>query len=407
MFSISSTSLYNAWSYLVGSAIDVNDDDQSPIEKLFDVLEHGEIKAFRSMLSKYADIDLCERNAGDKTLLHVAAMKGKHEAIEALLKMSGADIDIDTCTDRRDVEGPHLTDVTPLMLAAQYGHADAVRVLIAAGANIEAMNSMQYSVLMHAICFNKPDIVDILLAAGARVDGITPPTETLLGAAATYAEGGVLTALIHAGADVNATNSNGDTPLMAAARYHTEDSVKALIRAGASVNAVNHAGDTALILAAGNGRARAVGALMKANANINAINHVGDTPLIVACRFDYVAAVNALPAPHDYASAYEWDRQAADIPLRPQRIVRALVHAYEDVIYTTNDAGQTGIMAAASVGNSSVITELIEAGADVHAVDNQGRTAVNYALDRGNLAVTNQLHHWMDRIEPRVTMHSA
>ncbi len=95
-----------------------------------------------------------------------------------------------------------INGVTALMLAAQEGHTEAVKALIAAGAYVNAVDEIGRTALMFA------------------------------------ANGEVVKALIAAGADVNAKSSAGKTALMWADDANNEEVVKALTEVGADVSAL-------------------------------------------------------------------------------------------------------------------------------------------------------------------------
>ncbi len=67
---------------------------------------------------------------------------------------------------------------TPLITAASSGDADVARVLIEAGADIEAISAPDSggvpneTALQHAAVFGMTDVVDVLVAAGARIDSL-------------------------------------------------------------------------------------------------------------------------------------------------------------------------------------------------------------------------------------------
>jgi len=71
------------------------------------------------------------------------------------------------------VDGDPADSETPLMTAASYGDPEVARVLIEAGADLDAAASVTAgavpggTALRHAAVFGMPDVVEVLMAAGA------------------------------------------------------------------------------------------------------------------------------------------------------------------------------------------------------------------------------------------------
>ncbi|HAE23289.1 MAG TPA: hypothetical protein DCG47_13355 [Spirochaetaceae bacterium] len=147
------------------------------------------------------------------------------------------------------------TGASPLWLASAMGHAECVRILLAAGAKAElAVKEYKYTPLMMAARGGHADVCKQLIAAGANVNaksatayvsdwfqGSSTITYTrndikqrspLLFAAAS-GDFATVKALIDAGVDVNLANDEGWTAMLSARAELRADLAEALLKAGA------------------------------------------------------------------------------------------------------------------------------------------------------------------------------
>ncbi|MCK4341376.1 MAG: ankyrin repeat domain-containing protein [Phycisphaerae bacterium] len=88
--------------------------------------------------------------------------------------------------------------------------------------------------------------VAALLAAGADVNAVDQRGFTPLHVAATSHNEKLIQLLLDAGADVNACDASGETPLHVAARHFRLEGIELLLASGADVHALNTRGDTPL-----------------------------------------------------------------------------------------------------------------------------------------------------------------
>ena len=111
--------------------------------------------------------------------------------------------------DARDAEG-----ATPLLEASGRGLAATVKMLLAAGADANALSRRGLTPLMAAGARGDASVVSALLAAGARVNAARRSRETPLHSACAHGHLEAARLLVAAGADVNA-RTRGDyvTPL--------------------------------------------------------------------------------------------------------------------------------------------------------------------------------------------------
>jgi hypothetical protein len=101
-----------------------------------------------------------------------------------------------------------------------------------------------------AVSTNDATITKVLLAAGAKVNATDKDKETALHSAASGGSTMVAEVLLEAGADVNARDEEGLTPLHTAAAWGHVELTRVLLAAGADVNASSNSRQTPLHMVA-------------------------------------------------------------------------------------------------------------------------------------------------------------
>ena len=215
-------------------------------------------------------------------------------------------------------------------------------------------------------------IVRLLLGAGARVDaadryGITP-----LALGAVNGSAPVISALLGAGADAKGRVGDGETVLMAAARTGRADAVKLLLDRGADPNAREPwQGETAVMWAAGENHPEVVRLLASRHADLDAHSNVLEFPKV---KVDLATMVTTA-LPHGGLTALMFAaRQGAS------EGARALIDAGAPTNSTDPD-GTTALNIAIINAHFDTAAVLIEKGADLNAADAAGMTPLYAAVD--------------------------
>ena len=189
---------------------------------------------------------------------------------------------------------------TAMAKSAFYGNCRAVEFLIAAGADVNATTQDDVTVLIASVMntedncedlmerigslyvteFHRHDrCVKLLLAAGADVNAADTFGTSALMNAATNGYKECVRRLIGAGADVNGKDTTGKTALHFASQRLELDCADLLLKSGAVVNTTCHAGFTALHYFATSDSTHGVKALLLAGAHVNKTNSEGHNAL--------------------------------------------------------------------------------------------------------------------------------
>ena len=359
---------------LVRAGADVNAVNHYGASALAEASTNGNAAIVRLLLEAGADANT--RMKGGETALMLAARSGNPETVEVLLAHGAT-------PDQRERR-----DQTALMWAAAEGHADVVRALIDAGADVNARLDSGFTPFLLSVREGRLDVVRAFVEAGVDVNAMMRPAEGWnyrgrapalcpLQIAVRNGHFELAIALVDAGADPNdvrtgftalhlipgvrkpdSNDLNDGAPPKGAGRLSSADFVREIVKRGADV-------DFRL--------PRGTQGLPGTTSRIATVGAAGATPLLLAA-----------------------DR--SDVPL-----MRLLLELGGDPLLP-NFNSTTPLMAAAGVGTTSPDQEageesealeavklLLDLGADLNTVDNNGDTAMHGAAYNAYPLVANLL----------------
>ncbi len=207
--------------------------------------------------------------------------------------------------------------VTPeqsvLMSAAKVGSAAAIQLALNKGALANGRDKDGRTALMWAAYMGRNEAITELLSAGAEVNLADSLGWTALEAAVWARHPTTLELLLAQGPDVNPRDSEGRTPLMHAAQYGDLVMIRDLLAKGADPNASNRFGQTPLMYAVALPDPDAAGLLIAAGADVNARDAAGRSVLIntVLTAADRTANVRLLVQARADLNAKDNDNRTA------------------------------------------------------------------------------------------------
>ncbi|KAL8020964.1 putative ankyrin repeat-containing domain-containing protein [Plasmopara halstedii] len=307
--------------------------------------------------------------------LILAAQRGHLEIVRCLLAY-------DACTSS-------LPDAASCILcrAAEHGYLQMVEHALLRGANVEAVGGkIQATPLVLASRRGNLAVVLHLLWSGAKIDAAAASTGyTALHYASKHGHLTVVNALLLNGANVDAVCvQRRSSPLHLAVESGYQDVVRCLLSFNASVDAEKHPSTmTALHIAAERGHSDVVRELLTHNARLEAPAQNNLRALFIAAYCGHKDVVELLLDHGAELEALSGTNEAT--PLRGAvskghtDVVQLLLARGADANATQVTDGTTSLHSAAANDFGYIIKILVAAGADPDREDRQGRTPIRYA----------------------------
>jgi ankyrin repeat protein len=299
-------------------------------------------------------------------------------------------------------------------LIAECSDDTVMAAFIAGGADVAHMNFMCHRAAANA----NPSVLALVLSACAPfdlpdADGCSP-----CHVAARNTNDDVIALLIAYGCDVNRRDRWGRTPLFGAASNPNQAVIARLIACNANVNAVDDNGKTPLIVAASNGNEKVFAVLVAAGARADvgrasggltlchlAVTNPNEAVLrqVIALGVDVNARDDTMRTP-SHIAAKEAGVSVLQMLLHagasfdavddtgktmchygamnadPQ-VLQLILTVCVDVDARDQPSKRTACHIAAGYGRDRNVLALLDAGADLNAVDGRGLSAMAYAAE--------------------------
>jgi len=175
------------------------------------------------------------RAEGGLTALHFAAIQGNADATKLLVR-AGADVDSQS-----------ISQATPLILAARYNRLDVARVLVSAGANVRAQTDYGWEPIHSAAVLDKENstaLLALFVKHGAPVNAPNAPPQVGVSPFLIALDRGTVDALrffLENGANPDERHDGDGSPAILEAIFHPQHARAELLLAhGADMTAVSN-----------------------------------------------------------------------------------------------------------------------------------------------------------------------
>ncbi|KAM0214009.1 hypothetical protein ACHAPQ_002120 [Fusarium lateritium] len=339
--------------------------------------EHGHYGVADILISKGA-LD-AEVERWEQSPLMFASKNG-HTEIARLLIDHGADIHAS------------FGNRSAILLASANGHLQTMEVLLKKGANPYSSGAQGWPILYIAASLGQEAVVELLLKNGVRVDWVCLDGSQALHHATQKA---TFELLLRYGANINARGPGGFTCLFTAIEHSAPlDTIEFLVHHGVNVKAQDSSGNTCLhwTIHVASDPLGIVKLLLENGAGVNDCNTRGETCL-------HLLRYRAEPFPDAEELFQLLCRHGADVNIRdnagntPLHLMREytewtvlapLVNQPGLNLNARNCRSKTPLHVIALERQLNIALLLINGGADVNSIDDDGRTPLDEAIKGGN-----------------------
>ena len=351
-------------------------------EELLHACRHDDVGSVRSILAKGHDPDATNDDL-EWSGLHIAASRGNWELASVLLDHS-ADINLET-----------LDTMTALTIATKHGHTEFVVQLLGwPSVDIHHDNFSGLQAIHYASEAGNLQLLELIVASGADIDAMANDGSTPLMFAVQGGSRDCVSFLLDKNANRKLTKDNQWGVLHVAAFNRAHDILNCILQGHPDeVNSANKDGDTALHLAVSSGYMRTVELLLDANANVECKNRQGWSPLHMACHSGYTELAKVLL---QRQADIESPTNAFHTPLylacqAGNNDCVSLLITHNASVNTTGKHAMTPLHAATCFHHVRALGLLVEAGAAVDAQTRSGSTPLLLAVQTDNKESVNML----------------
>jgi ankyrin repeat protein len=273
-----------------------------------------------------------------------------------------------------------------LHYAAQWKLNDAIPLIIKKGVSVEEANATGETPLFMAVKTDSPSTIKTLLDNKANLNARDKQGNTLLHMAVRWNAGNSAALLISSGIDINAHSLNGGTALHDAVVLGMGDIETLLIKERANLEDRDIDGNTPFMEAVRAGLIPSIEKLASNGADTSTRNIRGDTPIHIAVsaeRYDIVNMLLRMGVSIHARNTRNITPFQISLGISPRMVSTLLTR---ERINVPDDMGNSALhIALREKAAAGAIKVIINQGARINSVDNNGQTPLRLAVDTEQL----------------------
>lgn len=386
----------------LAASCNLNHINRTGLTALHIACDMGLTRLARALLERNASPNLQSGITDLKSALHFAVIADRSEIISAFVDHKLA---LPEGAEAPDFNLKNADGDGPLSLALALGRVGVVPLLIRGGADVNARNGQDLTLLHQAILKEDADTACFLLKQGADMNALTGEQESALQLAIYSRLPTVVDALCTQGVSLCAPDNRGDPPLWTAVSTDLHDIAAVLVRHGVDTDcwAAGPEGclHTLLHRAIDENLVAAAVFLIKSGCELDAVRQPGPngeggdeakdraTPMHLCCNFGLVRVLQTLI---DYGA----NVNAVDCDLKTPLHI-AIENQYDDIIgillchpgidlKLRDKGGNTTFATALTVRNNKAAQSILERMPNAaEQMDQRGRNFLHMAIMKDDL----------------------
>ncbi|GAB4541202.1 MAG: hypothetical protein Tsb0014_32910 [Pleurocapsa sp.] len=336
------------------------------------------------LINRGANVEIRDERGKNPLIL---ALSNGYPEVAKLLVAKGSKANLDYAPDQN----------SSLLLALSQNYREITKLLILKGANVNITDRQEKTPLFTAVAQSDREIIELLIARGANLNHRDRKGRTVLFEAVARGDRELVAYLLEQGVELNVKDNNNRNALFEAVSHRDRQQiVELLIEKGIDVNTQDIHQNTSLLIALFNKYIElgTIELLLSNEAQVNKVNQNKMTPLLTALSTNYRQNIDEqiLKVLLENGADVNTPNLNNHFPLfmaaasEQPKIVELMLNKGAKINYKDRENNNVLLHALNRNYrlNSEIVRQLINAGVDVNAKNDQGLTPLHLLVNKSD-----------------------